>query len=60
MKDEDVRLKEYGLLAGRLWEWTQLYDQVPDDRSWAYNVFPDGLYWRSMAKEHGTRLFENL
>ena len=50
---EDVRRREYFLLAGTLFRFYQLYGQAPPPDSWVYQWFPDGDLWRDAVQKHG-------
>ena len=47
----DVRA--FSSLAGHLWRWNFLYQQVPNSSSWVWTSFPDGQMWRNAVKRHG-------
>jgi hypothetical protein len=55
MKYDDVRLREYFLLAGNVYKWYALYQQAPPMDSWVYQWFPDGPVWQKAIQDHGNR-----
>jgi hypothetical protein len=58
--DLDLRMKEYYLLAGKVFQWYTLYDKVPPGDSWVWSFFPDGDKWKAGAKEHGRNVINVL
>ena len=51
-----LRTKEYSLLAGRLFLWLGLYDEVPQSSSWVWTWFPDGQQWRQLSRDGENRM----
>jgi hypothetical protein len=56
----DLRMKEYYLLAGKVFQWYTLYNKVPSGDSWVWSFFPDGEKWRKGAEEHGRNVINVL
>ena len=48
----DLRLLDYGLLAGLLYRWMFLYNATPPASSWVWDAMPDGLYWKDALATH--------
>ena len=58
LADERLRTKEYFLLAGRLFKWYELYNQVPPSNSWIWDWFPDGHRWKQAVDKFGNKTVE--
>jgi hypothetical protein len=43
--------REYFLLAGQLFKWIELYNQVPPMDSWIWTWFPDGSFWQEALQQ---------
>jgi hypothetical protein len=54
LNDRFLRATNYYLLAGQLFRWSLLYNQVPSPSSWAWNWFPDGWWWRRLYEKLGS------
>jgi hypothetical protein len=47
LESREERNREYFLLLGRFYQWSQLYpDVLPLDDSWIWLWFPDGMEWK--------------
>jgi hypothetical protein len=53
MNRDDVRLRDYFLMAGNLVKWFGLYNTTPPANSWVWSWFPDNTTWRDAVQEHG-------
>jgi hypothetical protein len=54
------RMREFWLLAGNLFKWIRLYNQVPPRSSWVWRFFPDGEDWWNGYKMFGNSVVESL
>jgi hypothetical protein len=48
----------YNKLLGNLFKWYTLYNEAPDDDSWAWRSFPDGAQWKAAVARFGNRTVE--
>lgn len=60
LKNENIRKRDYFLLAGFLFKWIYLYNETPPMDSWVYDWFPDGPYWKNGTIQYSTRVFQVL
>jgi hypothetical protein len=60
LKDQSLRQREYSLLAGRLFQWYQLYGEAPSNSSWVWNWFPDGRIWKDGVAQYGSQVVDEL
>jgi hypothetical protein len=54
------RMREYWLLAGNLFKWIRLYNQIPPKSSWVWGFFPDGEEWWNGYQVFGNTVVESL
>jgi hypothetical protein len=54
------RMRDYYLLAGNLFKWTRLYNQVPPKHSWIWKFYPDGAEWSAAYERLGNDVVEVL
>lgn len=50
---DGLSLRTFAFLAGHLWRWNFIYQQVPSLSSWVWTTFPDGDVWRNAVVKHG-------
>ena len=55
---EDLRLREYNLLAGNIFRWQRLYGEFPESSSWIWRWFPDGDKWHYAVQKYGSKAVE--
>jgi hypothetical protein len=61
LRNKDTyRMREYWLLAGNVFKWTRLYNQVPPESSWVWGFYPDGGEWLNGYKMFGNDVVEVL
>lgn len=58
--DKGARWRDYSLLAGHLFRWQALYQELPSSSSWIWQTFPDGALWREQVKRHGREVVEEV
>jgi hypothetical protein len=59
-KPINERLHEYFGLAGHIYKWTNLYQQLPSTDSWIWNAFPDGNIWKENTIRFGLQTFHQI
>jgi hypothetical protein len=60
LDNDMLRIKEYFFLAGRIFLWHGLYNEVPPDSSWVWKWFPDGARWKQAIAGAGNNTVERL
>jgi hypothetical protein len=60
IKDTDMRMKEYYFLAGKIFKWYTLYNEIPSRTSWIWRWFPDSEIWIEGAEMYGKNVVEIL
>jgi hypothetical protein len=49
---------QHNKLLGNLFKWYHLYNEAPDNDSWAWRSFPDGAQWKAAVAKFGNRTVE--
>jgi len=53
LPNETLRMRDYFLLPGRIFQWYYLYDETPSASSWIWDFYPDGKRWRECVERYG-------
>jgi len=57
---DNILFREYSYLAGNLFRWYKLYNNVPPVESWVWKWFPKGESWMHGVKNHGSKVVKEL
>lgn len=60
MNQNDVRLRDYFLMAGNLVKWFGLYNTAPPAFSWVWSWFPDNTTWKGAVQQHGRNAVDEM
>ena len=53
VRHAELRNREHYLIAGRVFQWIELYDELPQNDSWVWSWYPDAKRWRDAFTRYG-------
>jgi len=58
LKHEELRMREYFLLPGSLFQYFHLYNEAPPSSSWMWSRYPQGKPWKAYTEEYGANVVD--